>query len=143
MPSSYTEKQRNQMIEIYAANPCIETVEKLMTILNRPKRSIISKLVKEGVYVTKGYLTKTGETPISKLEIVRHIEEALDTPLPGLDKTPKSTLKELMKSIVEQTHLFEEALDSVQELSESHGVMVEMVKNKRSSLEEAQDILES
>jgi hypothetical protein len=126
MPSSYSEKEVKQLIDVYTANPCMETVERLMTLLNRPKKSIISKLVKEGVYVTHRYLSKTGEAPITKLEIVRSIEDALDTSLPGLDKTPKITLKELNRAILEQTRLFEEALEELQELSETDRVRKEM-----------------
>ena len=77
MPSSYTEKEVNKMIDVYTDNPCMETVEKLMTLLNRPKKSIIAKLVKEGVYVTRGYRTKTGEVPITKLELVFEEMEAV------------------------------------------------------------------
>jgi hypothetical protein len=126
MPSSYSEKEVKQLIDVYTANPCMETVERLMTLLNRPKKSIISKLVKEGVYVTHRYLSKTGEAPITKLEIVRSIEDALDTSLPGLDKAPKITLKELNRAILEQTRLFEEALEELQELSETDRVRKEM-----------------
>ena len=130
MPSSYTEKQVNQMIDIYTNNPCIETVERLMTILNKPKRSIISKLVKEGVYITKGYRTKTGDTPVTKLELVRSIEEALDVTLPGLDKAPKSTLKLLQKTVSEQTYFLEETLDNIRYLSENERITKEMLAQK-------------
>ena len=140
MPSSYTDKEVNKMVDIYTANPCMETVERLMTLLNRPKKSIIAKLVKEGVYVTRGYRTKTGEIPITKLEMVRSIEDALDISLPGLDKAPKGTLKSLSNAIREQTQHFEEALDQIQELSESHRVFEEMAKiNKRTFLTKGDD----
>ena len=131
MPSSYTDKEVKKMIDIYTENPCIETVERLMTVLNRPKKSIIAKLVKEGVYVTRTYRTKTGELPVTKLEYVRNIEDALDLRLPGLDKAPKSTLKALSTTIGDLAHHMEEALDQVQELSESHRVMSEMLENKK------------
>jgi hypothetical protein len=131
MPSNYTEKEVNKMIDVYTANPCMETVEKLMTLLNRPKKSIISKLVKEGVYVTRGYRTKTGELPITKLDLVRSVEDALDLKLPGLDKAPKSTLKALSTTISELSTHMEEALDQVQELAESHRVLEEMLDNKK------------
>lgn len=133
MPSNYTQKETDKLVNMYTDNPCMETVEKLMTLLNRPKKSIISKLVKEGVYVTRGYRTKTGEVPVTKLELVRAIEDALDIPLPGLDKTPKTTLKALSRTIVQQTECFEEALDQIQELSESHRVLEEMSNIKRKS----------
>lgn len=140
MPSNYTEKETKKMIDIYTDNPCLETVERLMTILNKPKKSIISKLCKEGVYVTKSYRTKTGELPITKLELVRSIEDSLDIKLPGLDKAPKSTLKNLSKTIVEQTGHFEDALDQIQELSESNRVLTEMANvNSRTFLTKGDD----
>ena len=140
MPSSYTEKEVQKMIDIYTANPCIETVERLMTVLNKPKRSIIAKLVKEGVYVNKIYRTKTGEIPVTKLEYVRSIEDALDLTLPGLDKAPKNTLKRLSRTIVEQTEYFEDALDQVQKLTESNRVLREMSNvNQRTFLTSGDD----
>ena len=130
MPSSYTEKQTKKMIDIYTENPCIETVERLMTILNRPKKSIISKLVKEGVYVTKTYLTKTGEAPITKLELVRQIEDALDTKLPGLDKAPKTTLKDLAKALIDVQEHLDLALEELTVLSDNNKVITDMLKSK-------------
>ena len=135
MPSSYTEKQTKKMIDIYTENPCIETVEKLMTILNRPKKSIISKLVKEGVYVTKTYLTKTGEAPITKLELVRQIEDALDTRLPGLDKAPKTTLKDLAKALIDVQEHLDIALENLQQQGENLQVMSEMLEKKKEPFE--------
>lgn len=139
MPSSYTDKEVKKMIDIYTENPCIETVERLMTVLNRPKKSIIAKLVKEGVYVTRTYRTKTGEIPITKLELVRSIEDALDLRLPGLDKAPKGTLKALSTTIGELAQHMEEALDQVQELAESHRVMEEMLQSKKIDYENVSD----
>lgn len=131
MPSSYTDKEVQKMIDIYTANPCIETVERLMTVLNKPKKSIIAKLVKEGVYVTKTYRTKTGETPITKLELVRSIEDALDLTLPGLDKTPKGTLKKLSTTISEVSEYLDKALEELQQQSEQRRVLEEMLGNKK------------
>ena len=132
MPSSYTEKEVNLLIDTYTANPCIETVERLMTLLNRPKKSIISKLVKEGVYQKRGYRTKTGELPVTKLELVRTIEDALDISLPGLDKAPKGTLNKLAKTISEQTTFLEETLENIKYLSENERVTKEMLSQKSS-----------
>lgn len=140
MPSSYTDKEVQKMIDIYTNNPCMDTVHQLMTLLNKPKKSIIAKLCKEGVYVTKTYRTKTGEIPITKLELVRSIEDSLDIKLPGLDKAPKATLKALSKTIVEQTELFEDALDQVQELTEQLRVTREMADiNNRTFYQDRED----
>lgn len=111
----YTERETKQMIDAYTANPCIEVVDKLSVQLNKPRRSIISKLVKEGVYITRGYRTKTGDIPITKLQVVRSIEEALDISLPGLDKAPKSTLKTLETAVLEQTQFLDDVLEELQD----------------------------
>ena len=64
--SNYTPREVEKLIDIYTANPCLETVDKLTVELNKPRKSIIAKLVKEGVYVTRGYRTKTGEVPVTR-----------------------------------------------------------------------------
>lgn len=131
MASTYSLKEIQKLIDTYTNNPCLETVDRLSVELNRPRRSIISKLVKEGVYITRGYRSKTGETPVSKLALVRMIEDALDTKLPGLDKTPKTTLKVLSKSVVEIATLVEDALEEVQTLNELQNIRNEMLKKSR------------
>jgi len=139
MSSNYTERETDTLIDVYTKNPSLETVEKLMTLLNRPKKSIISKLVKEGVYVTRGYRTKTGELPVSKMVLVRTIEDALDTTFPDLEKAPKPTLKKLSDTVVELTEQFEEALIQVSDLSERNSVLEEMLKIKKSKVSESSD----
>lgn len=126
MASTYTKKEIDQMVDLYTTNPCIEVVNKLSVLLNRPRKSIISKLVKEGVYVTRGYRSKTGATPITKLQLVRSIEVMLDTRLPDLDKTPKATLLLLSKTILEMSDSLEEALQELKDASEVNRVLSEI-----------------
>jgi len=97
--STYTPTEVKRLEEIYSKDPTLETVTRLSVVLNKPKKSIIAKLVKMGIYEKAGYRTKTGEKPITKLQIVRSLEEMLGASLPGLDKTPKLTLKTLHTSI--------------------------------------------
>lgn len=113
----YTKKETEEMIDIYTENPCLEVVSKLSVLLNKPKKSIISKLVKEGVYLKKGYTTKSGEIPITKLQLVRGIEDALDTKLPDLDKAPKTTLKELNTVVIDMAQLLEDTLEELRSTS--------------------------
>jgi len=122
MVSSYSVKEVDKMIELYGDNPCLEVVSKLSVLLNRPKRSIISKLSKEGVYIKKGYLTKTGTIPITKLQLVRSIEDALDTKFPDLVKAPKTTLQALSDVVVEQSQLLEDALEELKGTTETNRV---------------------
>ena len=65
-----------------------------MEKLKRSKKSIIGKLSREGVY-REVYVSKTGEKPITKIEIVENIADALDievSDLAGLEKSPKEAL---------------------------------------------------
>lgn len=118
MTSNYTLKETEKMVDIYTENPTLDTVKKLCVLLNKPQKSIISKLVKEGVYLKKGYITKSGERPITKLQLVRSIEDALDTSLPDLDKAPKTTLKELSSTVVDMAQMLEDTLEELRQHSE-------------------------
>ena len=133
MASSYTDKEVQILHDRYTANPCLEVVDKLSVELNRPRKSIIAKLVKEGIYITRGYRTKTGDVPITKLEYVRTIEDALDTRLPGLDKAPKTTLKALSESVVDTAQLLEDTLEEVANWSQLAEVRGDMLKKSRDS----------
>ena len=102
MAVNYTEEQVEQMIEQYSANPTRETVENLAKNMDKSIKSIIGKLSREGVYLKTEYVTKTGEKPETKLEIVQQLAERLElatTALAGLEKAPKSTLKNLRSAI--------------------------------------------
>ena len=99
---NYSEDITKYMVEQYASDPSRETVEKLAKELEKSIKSVIGKLSREGVYRREIYKTKSGETPVTKVEIVSSIAESLgldgDTLL-GLDKAPKNTLKLLEKGI--------------------------------------------
>ena len=100
--STYTEKETEYMLEAYAKNPSKETVEELANQLQRSKKSIIGKLSREGVYRREVYVSKTGEKPITKVEIVSNIAEGLGLEvgaLLGLEKSPKTTLRNLEKAV--------------------------------------------
>ena len=100
--SNYSEEQTKILISTYMDDPSRLTVERLSQEYNRSLKSIIGKLSREGVYQRESYKTKTGEKPITKIELVHQIAESLKVDpeeLLGLDKAPKQALKFL------QTHL--------------------------------------
>ena len=100
--SNYSESEKVYMIELYKENPCAETIEILVEQLKRSKKSIIGKLSREGVYRREVYVSKTGEKPITKVEIVSNIADALSCEvgdLAGLEKSPKEVLRRLSKAI--------------------------------------------
>ena len=101
---NYTEEQTAHIKEQYLANPNRVTVEKLADELDKSVKSIIGKLSREGVYRREIYKTKTGELPVTKVEIVSNIADDLGIEvesLLGLEKTPKATLKKLETAIKE------------------------------------------
>lgn len=102
MAVNYTEQQVKDMVEQYTEQPTRETVENLAEVMNKSIKSIIGKLSREGVYKKTEYTTKTGEKPITKLELVEELADLLEietTVLAGLEKAPKSALKALREAI--------------------------------------------
>lgn len=102
---SYTPEETEYVVKIYKENPTRETVEALATKLERSTKSIIGKLSREGVYRKSEYLTKTGEKPVTKLELITEVEDILQLEtgeLEGMEKTPKPILKRLLEALREE-----------------------------------------
>ena len=99
---NYNEQTTQYLLEKYSADPTRQTVEALAEELSRSVKSIIGKLSREGVYRREIYKTKTGELPVTKVEIVSDIADHLGIEvesLSGLEKAPKSTLKKLKEAL--------------------------------------------
>ena len=95
---NYTDDQTKYMVEEYTKKPSRITVERLAKELEKSTKSIIGKLSREGVYRRSVYKTKTGESPVTKVELVAELAEALGISpgvLAGLEKAPKNVLKVL------------------------------------------------
>ena len=106
MALNYTEKEVQFMIAEYQNDPSRDTVEKLATELNKSVKSIIGKLSREGVYQKTEYLSKTGERPITKKQMVEIIAKELvgeSSKLAGLEKAPKADLKYLLDLVSEES----------------------------------------
>ena len=103
MAANYTPGMVDLMKSRYSANPTRETVEELANELNKSIKSVIGKLSREGVYEKTEYLTKTGEKPVTKRELVEKVAEILAVEyqaLAGLEKSPKSSLKLLEETLI-------------------------------------------
>ena len=103
MAVNYTPEMVDLMKSRYSANPTRETVEELANELNKSIKSVIGKLSREGVYQKTEYLTKTGEKPVTKRELVEKVSEILAVDyqaLAGLEKSPKSSLKLLEETLI-------------------------------------------
>ena len=117
MSVNYTEEQVKYMVEAYRDNPSRETVDELAEELNKSVKSIIGKLSREGVYKKTVYKTKTGEDPITKKELVEELAGILDinaSSIVGLEKSPKSDLKNLVLTLREYESNGQEGHDGYQ-----------------------------
>ena len=117
MSVNYTEEQVKYMVEAYQDNPNRSTVDDLAKELNKSVKSIIGKLSREGVYKKTVYKTKTGEDPITKKELVEELAGVLDisaNSIAGLEKSPKSDLKNLVLTLREYESNGQEGHDGYQ-----------------------------
>ena len=93
---NYTDEQTKYMVDEYTNKPTRITVERLAKELDKTPKSIIGKLSREGVYRRSVYKTKTGETPVTKTELVQELAYVFEIDpavLAGLEKAPKQVLK--------------------------------------------------
>ena len=95
--TNYTKDQTNYIIGVYESEPSMDTVNTLAKELEKSPKSIIGKLSREGVYKRNVYVTKSGVTPVTKIELVSLIASNLDLDerryvLEGLEKAPKQVL---------------------------------------------------
>ncbi len=126
MTSVYNKLETKKAIELYEKAPTMQTVDKICILLNKTRKSVIAKLSKEGVYITKRYTTKRGENTITKLQLVRKIEKILDTKLSDLEKTPKTTLKVLLMELSYMNDIVKEATKEATKFGEQLRVLEEM-----------------
>jgi coenzyme F420-reducing hydrogenase delta subunit len=99
--TNYTKQQTDYIVGNYAADPNMETVNILAKELGKSPKSIIGKLSREGVYKRNVYVSKTGASPITKVELVSTIAYNLglrEERLEGLEKAPKQVLFLLEKA---------------------------------------------
>ena len=99
---NYTPEQVVWMSNLYNQTPSRQTVEDIANILEKSVKSVIGKLAREGIYQKAEYKSKTGEKPITKLQIVSSLAESLDLDveeLDGLEKAPKGVLKLLCENL--------------------------------------------
>ena len=103
MATNYSTQMVSEIVESYTADPTRETVENLARQYGKSIKSIIGKLSKEGVYQKSEYLTKTGEKPVTKSQLVEKIASTLGVDinqLNGLEKAPKNSLKTLSDALI-------------------------------------------
>lgn len=92
--SAYTEEETKKLLELYKAYGT-DHLEQIAMELDKPIKSVRSKLVKEKVYVAgnSGYIKKTGK---SKKELLRDLEDIIDMDTSGLTGATKESLSSLI-----------------------------------------------
>ena len=98
--ANYSDEMVAEMVFHYEANPTKDTVDKLAAEFNKSTRSIVAKLVREGVYVAAPRVTKTGAPVVRKADLVIQIQNAVGQELPTLEKASKADLQLLLDSVV-------------------------------------------
>ena len=99
---NYTPEQVEWMSNLYNQTPSRQTVEEIASTLEKSSKSVIGKLAREGIYQKAEYKSKTGEKPITKLQLVSSLAQRLELEtdeLAGLEKAPKGVLKLLCESL--------------------------------------------
>lgn len=95
---NYTDLQTTQAVQAYKAG---ETVERIAQALNKTTRSVVAKLVSEGVYVSKARADKTAAP--TKAKLIETLELNMLTE-PGafksFEKADKAALQELVSQFV-------------------------------------------
>ena len=93
--TNYTQEMTDALVQAYVACPNRVVVDQYAELFNKSSRSIIAKLVREGVYQAQDRVTKTGEPVVRKQDLVEKIEAVTGIDLPSLAKASKSDLVEL------------------------------------------------
>jgi len=102
---NYSKEVTADIVKRYRDAPNRQTVAILAKELGKSEKSVIGKLSKEGVYIRMNYVTKSGEKPVTKAQLVQELEEKFGLmygDLEGLEKAPKETLKLVLEAICEE-----------------------------------------
>ena len=96
---NYTEEMVDAMVADYEANPTPETVSALSEEFGKSVRSIVAKLVREGVYKAQPRAVAAKVAVVRKSELVAQVQELLGVEIPTLEKASKHDLESLLCSI--------------------------------------------
>ena len=97
---NYSDSAVTTMVAEYTATPTRTTVDALARQFNKNPRSIIAKLVREGVYKASVRVTKTGAPVVRKSALVTSICNSLGVDsIATLEKVSKTDLEALLSAI--------------------------------------------
>lgn len=96
---NYSAEMTARMVSEYAANPVPATVEALATALGKSVKSVVAKLVREGVYKSKEVVKAKR---VTKADLVAKVSEALGVApgtLVSLEKGTHEALEALAEAV--------------------------------------------
>lgn len=96
---NYSDSAVATMIAEYSAEPTRTTVDALARQFHKNPRSIIAKLVREGVYKAVPRVTKTGTPVVRKAALVAMIEGRLGVSCSSFEKASKSDLENVVNAL--------------------------------------------
>lgn len=99
---NYTPEQTARLIADYTANPSKDTVAALATAFGKTTKSVVAKLVREGVYKKAEKVAKDGSPVVHKNELVQKIADEIGVTsdkLDGLEAAPKNALKLILSAL--------------------------------------------
>ena len=92
---NYTDTMTEDLLNAYNSEPTVETVREFADKFGKSPRSVIAKLVREGVYQSRPRTTKTGEPVVRKSDLVAFIQSQIEIAIPTLEKASKQDLSKL------------------------------------------------
>ena len=94
---NYSVEQTAELVSAYVANPTSETVAMFAEKFGKTVRSVVAKLSREKVYVSKTYETKKGEKPVKKDSMADAIGSILNLSEAEADSLAKANKTALAK----------------------------------------------
>ncbi len=111
----YTKEQEAMIKERYLGKPDLDTVKELALEIDKPDRSVISKLSAMGCYKRKKYVSKSGKPPERKEDVISRLSGLFQidpTLLESLEKSNKYTLVLMEKKLIELQEYIKELEDA-------------------------------
>jgi hypothetical protein len=90
---NYTPELTNQIKGLYASGETVETIAKTV---GKTTRSVVAKLSREGLYIKKEKVTKTGEPVTAKDELATKICEKANLPFEMAESIAKANKQALV-----------------------------------------------
>lgn len=112
---NYTAEQTSALVAAYVAAPEKATVEAMAAKFGKTTKSIVAKLVREGVYKKAERKAKDGSPVVHKNALVQQIADEIGVTsdkLDGLEAAPKNALKLILAALAFEAEPVGEPVES-------------------------------